>query len=105
MSKQKGEKTGGDVNYYIVEVPEPKRLAPYVAECEDIIEALEMNFAEGCAFKAIWRSCAARALGKLKADMDEDGVYDAEKTQYYGGRMLAQRTKRRAKRLKGKRNG
>lgn len=88
------EFTGKDVNYYLVEVAEPKRLPPYTAECEDIIEALGMTFAEGCAFKAIWRSCAARTLRLVKKGQDEAGVYDAEKVQYYGGRMLAQRRKK-----------
>jgi chemotaxis response regulator CheB len=91
--KTKGEFTGGDVNYYVVEIREPKRMRPYAAEAEDIIEALGMTFAEGCAFKAIWRSCAARALGVRKEGMDEHGIYDAEKVVYYGGRMLAQRKK------------
>ena len=89
MSANKG--TGKDVNYYLVDVPDPKRLPPYTAECEDIIEALGMTFAEGNAFKAIWRSCAARTLGLLKPGHDSEGIYDAEKTVYYGGRMLAQR--------------
>lgn len=87
------EFSGHDVNYYLVPVPAPKRLEPYTAECEDIIEALGMTFAEGCAFKAIWRSCAARTLGLAKKGQDEAGVYDAQKVQYYGGRMLAQRMK------------
>lgn len=90
-AQEAGEKTGGNVNYYVVDILEPKRLKPYVAECEDIIEALKMNFAEGCAFKAIWRSCAARTLGKLKAG--GDAVYDAEKVVYYGQRMVEQRKK------------
>lgn len=89
------EFTGGNVNYYLVDIHEPKRLAPYTAECEDIIEALGMTFAEGCAFKAIWRSCAVRTLGRGKKGQDEEGIYDAEKVQYYGGRMLAQRKKKK----------
>jgi hypothetical protein len=60
-----------------------------VAECNDIIEALNMNYAEGNAFKAIWRSCAARNLG-LSKDGYKDGVYDAEKVLFFGGRMLNQ---------------
>jgi hypothetical protein len=95
----KGEFTGGNVNYYLVDIKKPKRLLPYTAEAEDIIEALGMNFAEGCAFKAIWRSCAARQLGLFKEGMDVHGVYDAEKTVYYGNRMLAQRTQERDQQL------
>ncbi len=90
--------TGKDVNYYLVDISDPKRLTPYTAECEDIIEALGMTFAEGCAFKAIWRSCAARTLGLLKPGHDPEGIYDAEKVVYYGGRMIVQR-KRDAERL------
>lgn len=82
------EYTGKDVSYYLVEIAAPKRLDPYTAECEDIIEALNMTFAEGCAFKAIWRKCAARTLGLAKAGY-KGGLYDAEKTQYYGARMVA----------------
>lgn len=85
-----GENSGGDVNYYLCPVPNPKRLKPYEAECEDIIEALEMNFAEGSAFKAIWRSCAERALGRKK--VGNTAIRDAEKVIYYGKRMYAQRT-------------
>ena len=87
------EKSGGNVNYYLVEVKEPKRLEPYTAECEDIIEALGMTFSEGCAFKALWRSCAARTLGLHKEGQDAEGVYDADKVVYYGQRMVAVRKK------------
>ena len=85
--------TGNHVNYYLVDIKQPKRLDPYVAEAEDIIEALGMTFAEGCAFKAIWRSCAARTLGLVKEGSDVKGIYDAEKAVYYSTRMLAQRRK------------
>lgn len=98
MSLEKEEFTGKDVNYYLVEVKEPKRLAPYTAECEDIIEALGMTFAEGCEFKALWRSCAARTLSKHKKGQDKDGVYDAEKQVYYANRTLSKRLKERRKR-------
>jgi hypothetical protein len=84
----KPEYTGKDVSYYLVKIESPKRLDPYTAECEDIIEALGMTFAEGCAFKAIWRKCAARTLGVAKAGY-KGGLYDAEKTQHYGARMVA----------------
>lgn len=82
------EYTGKDVNYYLVDVVDPKRTAPYRAECEDIIEALQLTFQEACAFKAIWRSGAAR-LGVLKAGYI-DGLYDAEKVEHYGSRMKVQ---------------
>lgn len=83
------EKTGGDVNYYLVDIADPKRLEPYQAECEDIIEALDMTFAEGNLFKALWRSCAARTLGLHKKGQDDAGIYDAEKAVYYAARVLA----------------
>ena len=84
------EYTGGSVSYYRVEVPHPtsKGVHPYMAECNDIIEALQMNYAEGNAFKAIWRMCAAR-LGKSKLGY-KDGLYDAEKVEFFGKRMVAQ---------------
>jgi hypothetical protein len=82
------EYTGKDVSYYLVDIASPKRLEPYTAECEDIIEALGMTFAEGCAFKAVWRKSAARTLGVAKAGY-KGGLYDAEKAQYYGARMVA----------------
>lgn len=87
------EFTGSAVNYYKVKIDNPTSsdVAPYVAECNDIIEALDMNFAEGEAFKAIWRSAAARTLGKKKKA--NDSKYNAEKVVFYGGRMLAQSTR------------
>ena len=85
------EYTGGSVSYYRVTVGRPtsEELGPYTAECNDIIEALGMNYAEGNAFKAIWRRCAARTLGKAKAGY-KDGLYDAEKVVFFGERMVAQ---------------
>lgn len=95
MSEPVGEFSGGNVNYYVAEIADPKRLPPYTAECEDIIEALGMTFAEGCAFKAIWRSAAQRTLGLRKKGQDENGVYDAQKVEYYGARMVAVRKRAR----------
>ena len=95
MSKST-EFSGNNVNYYLVDIKDPKRLAPYQAECEDIIEALGMTFAEGCAFKAIWRSCAARTLGLAKNGQDAHGIYDAEKVEYYAKRMIAFRQRMKA---------
>ena len=92
MSKSDGstaEYTGGSVSYYTVTVQSPTMEGrdPYKAECNDIIEALKMTYAEGNAFKAIWRKCAAR-LGTMKAGYT-DGLYDAEKVEFFGGRMVA----------------
>lgn len=89
MSEQ--EYTGGSVSYYSAKVERPTSpdAKPYTAECNDIIEALGMNYAEGNAFKAIWRSCAARNLGKSKLGY-KDGKYDAEKVVFFGQRMVEQ---------------
>lgn len=84
------EYTGSSVSYYKVRVDLPTSGgSPYEAECNDIIEALGMNYAEGNAFKAIWRSCAARHLGRGKRGY-KDGRYDAEKVVFFGQRMVEQ---------------
>lgn len=84
------EYTGGSVSYYKVQIKTPTSGGTaYMAECNDIIEALKMNYAEGNAFKAIWRSCAARNLGLSKAGY-KDGKYDAEKVVFFGQRMIEQ---------------
>ena len=84
------EYTGGSSSYYVVPIPKPTtpEHGPYVAECNDIIEAHEMNYAEGNAFKAIWRKAAARTLGKKKKG--NTALYDAEKVHFFGGRMVEQ---------------
>ena len=80
------QSSGGDNDYWLVEVFNPKRLDPYTAECEDIIEALEMTFQEGEAFKAIWRKCADR-LGNGKPG--DTPLRNAEKVSHFGHRMVA----------------
>ena len=87
------EYTGKSVSYYTVTVSKPTNpdREPYDAECNDIIEALGMSYAEGNAFKAIWRRCAARTLGKAKRGYT-DGLYDAEKAHFFAGRMVEQET-------------
>lgn len=86
LSESKGEHSGGKVNYYLVHVQHPRReeQPAYQAECEDIIAALNMTFDEGCAFKAIWRSAAARMGAKKEG---HDPVYDADKVVHYGENM------------------
>lgn len=85
------EYTGGSVDYYKVEVKNPTTAdEPYMAECNDIIEALGMNYAEGNAFKALWRRAAHRTLGKKKAGAKDDGLYDAEKVAFFGKRLVEQ---------------
>lgn len=82
------EYTGGSVDYYKVIVINPTTAETgYQAECNDIIEALGMDYAEGNAFKAIWRKAAARNLGKRKKGYD-NGLYDAEKVKFFGERMV-----------------
>lgn len=82
------EKSGGPVSYYLVQVSNPNQgTEPYQAECGDIIEALGMDFNEGCEFKALWRSAAARTLGKMKSG--GDAVYDSEKRVFYAQRSLS----------------
>lgn len=88
----KGTYTGGSADYYsvkIVSTTTPYAL-PYTAECNDIIEALGMNFAEGNAFKALWRRAAQRTLGLRKAGAKDDGLYDAEKVEFFGKRLVEQ---------------
>ncbi|MFM7008693.1 MAG: hypothetical protein ACKO0Z_05085 [Betaproteobacteria bacterium] len=89
--KPKPEYTGKSVSYYRVRIDKPTspELPAYDAECNDIIEALGMNFAEGNAFKALWRRAAARTLGKVKEGY-KDGLYDAEKVVFFGERLVAQ---------------
>ena len=83
-----GKLTGGLVNYYLAPVTHPQRKeqAPYVAECEDIAEALQLTPNEFCEFKAIWRTAAARQ-GNGKPD--QKALYDAEKRLHYAGRDVA----------------
>lgn len=90
VGEQPDEYTGSSVSYYKVSITNPVNpdAVPYEAECNDIIEALGMNFAEGNAFKAIWRSCAARKCGNRKKGYD-NGLYDAEKVVFFGQRMVA----------------
>lgn len=83
--------TGGSVDYYSVEIMNPTSGSdPYIAECNDIIEALGMSYAQGNIFKAVWRMCAAENLGKSKRGY-EDGLYDAEKIVFFGEREVVKR--------------
>lgn len=90
---EKAESGGGKLdrktNYYQVQIDKPidENSDPYLVECADIIEALNMTFNEGEAFKAIWRMAAARQ-GRGKAGANP--VYDADKAAHYGARIAAQ---------------
>jgi hypothetical protein len=79
--------TGGRVNYYKAEVCFPQRedQAPYTAECEDIIEVLELNPDEANIFKEIWRSANAR---KGNGKPGHTAIYGAEKIHHYAERIL-----------------
>jgi hypothetical protein len=80
--------TGGSSSYYKIEIKHPTTLdASYWAECNDIIEALEMNFAEGNAFKAVWRR-AAKRQGRGKPG--NSALYDSEKVVFFGQRLVIQ---------------
>ena len=85
-----GEYTGGSSSYYTIHVKNPttEGRPAYDAECNDIIEALGMNYAEGNAFKALWRRAAARK-GMRKKGYDS-GLYDAEKVEFFGKRLVEQ---------------
>lgn len=81
------QKTGGSVDYYKCHVVNPiSGGAAYTAESIDIIEALGMTFAEGEAFKAIWRTCTGRMGGAVKGD--NKALYNAEKVEFFGARMV-----------------
>jgi len=82
--------TGGSSPYYKVKVDHPTTpdTEPYVAECNDIIEALNLSFAEGNMLKALWRRASARQ-GNGKQGF-EDGKYDAEKMVFFANRILAE---------------
>lgn len=79
--------TGGKVNYYLVTVAHPQReeQPAYQAECEDLIEALELNPDEANIFKEIWRSANAR---KSNGKPGHTALYGAEKIAHYAGRIL-----------------
>lgn len=81
------ENSGGRVNYYLVQVVHPQRedQAPYQAECEDIIDTLDMTFDEGNIFKEVWRQAASRQ-GRAKEGNTE--LRGAQKLVHYAGRIL-----------------
>ena len=84
------EKSGGSVNYYKVQINDPTSGSnnSYMAECNDIIEALNMNYTEANIFKAIWRMAAARELGKLKEGFEKP-KYDTEKVVFFANRLMS----------------
>jgi len=86
MDTPERQSSGTDNDYWLVGISDPKRLDPYDVECEDIIEALNMTFQEGEAFKAIWRKAGQR-LGNGKPG--NTALRDAEKVAHFGQRMVA----------------
>jgi hypothetical protein len=86
LARRRTEKvTGSDVSYYVMEIVSRSR-GTFQVEVEDIIEALDMRFAEGNSLKAIVRGA------KLRQDLGKPGsskVYEAEKAVYYTKRMVA----------------
>jgi hypothetical protein len=80
------QSSGGDNTYWVATVDNPKRLDPYKAECEDLIELFQMTFQEGEAFKALWRK------GQLRIGNGKPGdtlLRNSEKAYHYSGRMVA----------------
>jgi len=75
------EHTGGSVTYYGIELADGTKV-----QCNDVIKALNMTYAEGNVFKAVWRIAAARQ-GKSKRGYD-DALYDSEKVVFFGGDMV-----------------
>lgn len=74
-------------SYYIVQVTHPMReeKGPYEAECEDLIEALDLTPAEANCFKEIWRTANAR---KGNGKPGHTPLYGAQKIHHYAWRIL-----------------
>jgi hypothetical protein len=87
-NKLNGGKLEGN-HYYLADVVSPinPKVAPYTAECSDIIESLNMTFNEGECFKALWRLAASRQ-GRGKPG--NEAKYDADKVAHYGNRVAVQ---------------
>lgn len=89
-AQQEGDRQLDGLNgdYYTLEITNPKSLGgPYLIELVDIIEAMEMTYNEGNAFKAIWRrNMARRGMGKK----GNTALYESEKASYFSERMRMQ---------------
>ncbi len=87
--KEVPENSGLSCNYYVVDVKQPTSVGkPYTAECNDITETLGMTATEANIFKEIWRTAAARTLGKEKAG--HTAKRGAEKVAFFGLRYALQ---------------
>ena len=86
---------GGRVNYYLCPVDHPQRESQpaYIAECEDIIEALAMNPDEANIFKELWRGASAR-LNNGKPG--HTALHGAQKIAHYAQRILRRETRNAA---------
>lgn len=87
--QQKIEDSGSHCEYYHCEVKHPQnpnQKVGYIANCEDIIQALGLTFDEGCEFKSIWRRGRGRQ-GFVKAE--STALRDAIKAVHYAKRVLA----------------
>lgn len=86
----KVESQGTQCEYYECPVDYPQNPrqgeVAYIANCEDLIQALGMTFDEGCEFKSLWRRARARQ-GFVKAE--STAVRDAAKAVHYAQRILA----------------
>jgi hypothetical protein len=78
--------TGGSSAYY----RHPGQTATSL-ECFDLIEALDLNFAEGNILKALWRRAVARMGGGKPGTTS---LYDAEKLVFMSERELARAPQR-----------
>jgi hypothetical protein len=78
--------SGGSNDYWKVRVGAPVSGSDaYTAECNDLIEALQMTYAEGNVFKAVWRhALARRGIGK----QGNTQRYEAEKAEFFAKRLV-----------------
>ena len=85
------ENSGGSCDYYRVFIRNPTSddQEPYIAECNDIAEELRLTPAEANIMKEIWRTAAARTLGKLKEGHDH--LRGAEKICFFAERNKIQK--------------
>lgn len=88
------EHTGGSSSYYDIEVNallldgyKRTKVVKVRISCNDVIQALKMNFAQGNIFKAVWRICASK-LGRKKRG--NNTTYDAEKIVFFGNDLIKQ---------------
>lgn len=78
--------TGGPSDYYLLRVERPSRraLAPYTAELQDLLEALELSWNAANIVKGIWR-VARHHQGQGKPSATT--AYDVEKILYFAHRL------------------